>query len=118
MLWALAAVTVTLADWLMAVALIVAEIVLVSATVEDRDQMACPLPLVVAVRLAGVVLLPVPEMASVTVAPAITLFAPSLAVTVMVEVLDPVLAGIVAGEAETVELVADTVPAVTVTVAV
>ena len=108
----------TVGDWVIATPLIVAEIVLVSALVDDSVQVATPLPLVVAVRLTGLVLLLVPEIASVTLAPAIGLSAPSRAVTVMVELLAPELAVMVVGDADTAELEAETEPAVTVTVAV
>jgi len=60
----------------------------------------------------------VPVAARTTVAPWIGLVKASLAVTVMVEALDPLLALIDVGEAETVDCPAETLAAVTVTVAV
>lgn len=113
-----AGLTLTVAVWVIDTVLIVAEMIFVSATVEDNVHVATPLPFVVAVRLTGLVVLPDPEMARVTLAPAIVLFVPSRAVTLMVDVLDPELAVMVVGDAETVEFEAETVPAVTVTVAV
>jgi hypothetical protein len=62
--------------------------------------------------------LPVPVAARTTVAPWIGLLKASLAVTVIVEALDPLLALIDVGEAETADWAADTPAAVTVTLAV
>lgn len=88
-----------------------AETTLAPALVELRVPVATPLALV---GPAGCVrLLPLVGLAArTTVAPWIRLPMASLAVTVMVEVLDPVLAVIGVGAALTVDCVAETVPAV------
>src|SRR5512143_2763257 len=102
---AAAGLTVTVACWVIAVPLMVAETVFASATVEARVPVATPLAFVV---LAGwVSVLPLPVAASTTVAPLIGLPLPSFAVTVMVDPLPPAV--MLVGEAATVELVADTV---------
>src|SRR5205814_1732941 len=108
--------TVTGAGWVVATVLIVAEIVcppdVVGLTVAVRTPVVgwgVPLP--------GVSVFPVPPVAvRLTLAPPIGLPPASRAVTVIVLVPDP--AGIDAGAASTVEVVADTAPAVTVTGAV
>src|SRR5205807_1119588 len=106
------AVTVTAAVAVRAVPLTVADTVFPSATVELRVPVATPLA---SVRAAGCVsVLPVPVTASTTDAPLIGFPVPSLAVTVIV--VDPAPAVIVAGAAATVDSVAETVAAVTVSV--
>src|SRR5712692_6319050 len=107
------AVTTTVAVWVIATVLIVADTVFDSATVELRLPVATPLALVVPTGCVRV--FPVPVAASTTVAPAIGLPFASLAVTVMVDVPLPAVIGDVAA---TVDKDADTAPAVTVTVAV
>jgi len=107
-------VTLTVAVWVIAVPLIVAETVLVSATVEPSDPVATPLAFV---GPAGWVrVFPLPVDARITVAPLIGFPKPSLAVTVMVEAPPPAMIDI--GEAEIVDCEADKGPEVTVTVAV
>ncbi len=108
------AVTVTLAVWVMATALIVAETVLVSAVMELSVPVATPLPFV---ALPGCVsVLPEPVAARTTLAPLMALPFASRAVTVIVDV--PLPAVIEVGDAVTVDCDAETGPAVTVTVAV
>jgi len=107
------AVTVTVAVWVIATALIVAETVLLSATVELTVPVATPFAFV---NPGCVTVLPEPEAASTTVAPWIGLPLASFAVTVIVDV--PVPAVIEVGAATTVDWPALTPPAVTVTVAV
>jgi hypothetical protein len=82
-----AGVTVMLAVWVMAVPLIVAETVFVSATDELRLPVATPLALVTPAGWTSV--FPVPVAASTTVAPLIGLPPASLAVTVIVDVPFP-----------------------------
>jgi hypothetical protein len=110
--------TVTDAVCVMPTLLAVAEIVLTSAVVELSVHCATPLPLAVCVRLTGLVVLPMPETVSVTLAFGTPLPSPSFAVTVIcVAVAAPVeqeelQALIVVGAAMTVDWDADTVPAV------
>src|SRR5439155_911026 len=107
------AVTVTVAVWAIATPLIVAETVLASGVVELRVPVATPLAFV---GPAGWVrVLPEPVALRTTVAPLIGFPLASRAVTVIVEV--PLPAAIDVGDAVTVDCDADTVPAVTVTVA-
>src|SRR2546430_9214520 len=109
------AVTVTPAVCVIATALIVAEIVFAPALVELNVTVRTPVVGSV-VPVAGVKVFPVPPVAvRLTLAPPIGLPPASRAVTVMV---DEPPAGIDAGAAVTVEVVADTAPAVTVTPAV
>jgi hypothetical protein len=68
---AAAAFTLTVAVWVIATALIVADTVFDSATVELKLPVATPLALVV--PTGGVRVFPVPVAASATVAPAIGL---------------------------------------------
>src|SRR5216684_3653107 len=107
------AVTTTVAVWVIAIVLIVAETVFDSATVELKLPVATPLALVVPTGCVRV--FPVPVAASTTAAPAIGLPFASLAVTVMVELPLPAVIGDVA---TTVDCAAETVPAFTTTVAV
>src|SRR2546422_2490247 len=107
------AFTTTVAVWVIATVLIVADSVFDSATVELNVPVATPLAFVVA--LGCVRVLPVPVAVSTTVAPGIGLPNPSFAVTVMVDVPLPAAMGDVA---VTVDCSADTVPAFTTTVAV
>src|SRR5436190_2109921 len=109
------AVTVTPAVCVIATVLIVAEIG--CASCRDELNVAVRTPVVGSVvPVAGVSVFPVPPAAvRLTLAPAIGLPFASRAVTVMV---DEPPAGIEAGAAATVEVVADTAPAVTVTPAV
>src|SRR2546427_728418 len=108
------AFTTTVAVWVIATALIVAETVLEPAAVDDRVPVATPLASVVPtgwVRVFPVV----GVAASVTVAPGIGFPLASFAVTVMVDVPLPAAIGDVA---LTVDCAADSVPAFTTTVAV
>ena len=107
--------TVTPAVWVMATALIVAETVLPSATVDVSTLVNTPLLLVVPLAL-GVNTLLEPVEATVTDAPLIRFPCASFAVTVIVLPVPPAV--IEAGAAATVERLADTAPAVTVTAAV
>src|SRR2546422_301129 len=107
------AFTTTVAVWVIATVLIVADSVFDSATVELNVPVATPLAFVVA--LGCVSALPVPVAVSTTVAPGIGLPNPSFAVTVMVDVPLPAAMGDVA---VTVDCSTDTVPAFTTTVAV
>src|SRR6266513_2981199 len=110
------AVTVTGAVWVIATVLIVAEIVFPPVVVELHVAVRTPVVGSV-VPVAGVRVFPVPPVAvRLTLAPPIGLPPASRAVTVIVLVPDP--AGIEAGAASTVEVEADTAPAVTVTGAV
>ena len=107
-------VTVTVAVWVTATPLMVADTVLVSGVVELSEPVAIPLAFV---ELAGCVsVLPEPVALSVTVAPLTGFPFASRAVTVIVEV--PLPAVIEVGDAVTVDCEADTPPAVTVTAAV
>src|SRR6267378_3111356 len=108
------AVTVTAAVWVTAVPFTVAETVFPSGTVELNVPVATPLAFV---WPAGcVTVFPLPVAASTTVAKLTGLPYPSFAVTVIVAT--PLPGAIVAGAAATVDTVADTAPAVTVTGAV
>src|SRR5713226_10113736 len=107
------AFTVTVAVWVIATVLIVADTVFDCATVELKLPVATPLALVVPTGCVRV--FPVPVAASTTAAPAIGLPFASLAVTVMVELPLPAVIGDVAA---TVDCAAETVPAFTTTVAV
>src|SRR5216683_1258620 len=107
------AATVTVAVWVIATVLIVADTVFDSATVELKLPVATPLALVVPTGWVRV--FPVPVAASTTVAPAIGLPLASFAVTVTVDAPLPAVIGDVA---TTVDCAAETVPAVTTTVAV
>jgi hypothetical protein len=97
-----------------ATALIVAETVFPSATVELSVPVATPLAFVVPAGCVSV--LPVPVAANTTVAPEIGLPPASRAVTVIVEVSLPAVMEV--GVAATVDWAASTAPAVTVTAAV
>jgi hypothetical protein len=105
--------TTTVAVWVIATALIVADTVFDAATVELSVPVATPLAFVVPTGCVSV--LPVPVAASTTVAPAIGLLKASRAVTVMVDVPLPAVMGEVA---VTVDNVPETAPAFTTTVAV
>ena len=107
------AFTTTVAVCVIATALIVAEIVFDSASVDDSVPVATPLAFVVAAGCVSV--LPDPVVASTTVAPWIGLPFASRAVTVIVELPLPAAIGDVA---PTVDCAADTGPAFTTTVAV
>src|SRR5213593_4669996 len=93
----------------------VAETVFDSATVELRVPVATPLPFVV--PLGWVSVLPVPVAARTTVAPAIGFPDASRAVTVIVDWLLP-LEAVIGDVATTLDCPADTLLAVTTTVAV
>src|SRR5205807_882493 len=109
------AVTVTLAVCVIATVLIVAEIVFPPVVVELNVAVRTPVVGSV-VPVAGVRVFPVPpDAVRLTLAPPTGFPLASRAVTVIVE--EPP-AGIDAGAAATVEVVADTAPAVTVTLAV
>src|SRR5574341_95046 len=110
------AMTVTVSVCVIATVLIVAEMILAAAAVELSVPAAMPLTSVGAAGCVSV--LPVPVAASATVAPCSGLPNASRAVTVMVEAMEPALAAIVSGAAETVDCAADTAAAPTVTVAV
>jgi len=105
--------TTTVAVWVMATALMVADTVFDSATVALKVPVATPLAFVVPTGCVSV--FPVPVAASTTVAPAMRLPEASRAVTVIVEVPLPAVIGEVA---VTVDWVAETAPAFTTTVAV
>src|SRR5881296_630526 len=107
------AFTTTVAVCVIATALIVAEIVFDSASVDASVPVATPLAFVVVAGCVSV--LPDPVAASTTVAPGIGLPFASRAVTVIVEVPLPAVIGDVA---LTVDWLADTAPAFTTTVAV
>src|SRR6059036_3734741 len=107
------AFTTTVAVWVMATALIVAEIVFDSASVDASVPVATPLAFVGAAGCVSV--LPDPVAANTTVAPWIGLPLASRAVTVIVELPLPAAIGDVA---LTVDCAADTGPAFTTTVAV
>src|SRR3989454_857473 len=108
------AFTTTVAVWVIATALIVAETVLEPAAVDDRVPVATPLASVVPTGWVRV-LPAVGAAASVTVAPGIGFPFASRAVTVIVDVPLPAAIGDVA---LTVDCTADTPPAFTTTVAV
>src|SRR5438034_537818 len=107
------AFTTTVAVCVIATALIVAEIVFDSASVDASVPVATPLAFVVVAGCVSV--FPDPVAASTTVAPGIGLPIASRAVTVIVELPLPAAIGDVA---PTVDWLADTVPAFTTTVAV
>src|SRR5712692_1278055 len=107
------AFTTTVAVWVIATALIVAETVFDSAAVDERVPVTTPLTLVVPTGCVSV--FPVPDAARTTVAPWIGLPFASRAVTVIVEPVPPAVIGDVAA---TVDTLADTAPAFTTTVAV
>src|SRR5213594_4103664 len=107
------AFTTTVAVCVIATALIVAEIVFDSASVDASVPVATPLAFVVVAGCVSV--LPDPVAASTTVAPGIGFPLASRAVTVIVDVPLPAVIGEVA---LTVDCAADTVPAFTTTVAV
>src|SRR6266851_1068620 len=107
------AFTTTVAVWVTATALMVADTVFDSATVDERVPVATPLALVVAAGCVRV--LPGPVAARTTVAPGIGLPFASRAVTVIV---DPVPPAVIGDVAATVDCDADTLPALTTTVAV
>src|SRR5204863_163702 len=107
------AFTTTVAVCVIATALIVAEIVFDSASVDASVPVATPLALVVAAGCVRV--LPPPVAASTTVAPCTGLPLASRAVTVIVEVPLPAVMGDVAA---TLDCAPETVLAVTTTVAV
>src|SRR2546422_5645067 len=107
------AFTTTVAVCVIATALIVAEIVFDSASVDASVPVATPSPLVGPLGCVSVFCKPV--AASTTVAPGIGLPNPSLAVTVIVALPLPAAIGDVA---LTVDCAADTGPAFTTTVAV
>jgi hypothetical protein len=107
------AFTITVAVWVIATALIVAEIVFASASVDASVPVATPLAFVVVAGCVSV--FPDPVAASTTVAPWIGLPLASRAVTVIVDVPLPAAIGDVA---PTVDCAADTGPAFTTTVAV
>src|SRR5213594_2484839 len=108
------AFTTTVAIWVIATELIVAETVLEPAAVDDSVPVATPLASVVPTGCVRV-FPAVGVAASVTVAPWIGLPLASFAVTVIVDVPLPAAIGDVA---VTVDCVPDTVPAFTTTVAV
>src|SRR5438094_2629896 len=108
------AFTTTVAVWVIATELIVAETVFVPAAVALRVPVATPLASVVPTGWVRV-FPPVGVAASVTVAPWIGLPLASFAVTVLVDVPLPAVMGDVA---VTVDCVPDTVPGFTTTVAV
>src|SRR5207249_3402532 len=107
-------VTVTVAVWVTATPLIVAEIDCPPATAERSLPATVPSAQVGAVVRVSV--FPVPVVCSWSVAPALRFPFASRAVTVIVEI--PVPASIVGGAAATVDCAAETAPLVTVTVAV
>jgi len=109
-------VTVTVAVCVTATPSIVAETVFASATVELNVPVATPLALVG--PLGCVSVFPVPVAPSTTVAPAIGFPKASLAVTVMVDAVEPLLATIDVGAAVTVDTLPDSAAAVTETLAV
>src|SRR5437899_12524378 len=100
------AFTTTVAVWVIATELIVADTVFEPAAVDESVPVATPFASVVAAGWVSV--LPVVGVAaSVTVAPAIGLPKASLAVTVIVDAAPPAVIGEVA---TTVDWLADTVP--------
>src|SRR5690242_3698298 len=102
-----AAPTTTIAVWVIDTALIVADTVFDWATVELSVPVATPF--VSVTPAAWVRVFPEPDAASTTVAPAIGLPNPSLAVTVIVDWLAP-LEATTGDVAATVDWLADTVP--------
>src|SRR5512145_519162 len=106
------AATSTVAVWVIAMSLIVAETVSGPSVSELTDPLATPLA---SVGAAGCVTSAVPVTASVTVAPLIGLPKASFAVTVIVEVA-PGATDV--GDATTVDWASETGPGVTVTVGV
>src|SRR5213594_3567746 len=109
------AFTTTVAVCVIATALIVAEIVFDSASVDASVPVATPLAFVVAAGCVSV--LPPPVADRITVAPATGLSSASRAVTVIVEALAP-LEAVIGDVAATLECPPETVLAVTTTVAV
>src|SRR5439155_321821 len=109
------AFTTTVAVCVIATALMVAEIVFDSASVDDSVPVATPLAFVVAAGCVSV--LPPPVADRITVAPATGLSSASRAVTVIVEALAPFEA-VIGDVAATLECPPETVLAVTTTVAV
>src|SRR5205809_946989 len=109
------AFTTTVAVCVIATALIVAEIVLDSARVDDKVPVATPLAFVVVAGCVSV--LPDPVADSIPAAPATGLSSASRAVTVIVEALAP-LEAVIGDVAATLECPPETVLAVTTTVAV
>ena len=107
-------ITVTVAVCVMATPPAVAETVFASATVEASVPVATPLALVTATGCTSE--LPVPVAPNTTAAPGITLPFTSRAVTVMVVLGPP--AEMEPGEAVRVDVPAETVPGLTVTMAV
>src|SRR2546427_6636156 len=107
------ALTTTVAVWVIATALIVADTVFDSAAVDERVPVATPLALVVPTGCVSV--FPVPEAASTTVAPWIGLPLASRAVTVIVDPVPPAVIGDVAATSDCADA---TAPAFTTTVAV
>ena len=106
--------TVTVAVWVIGVPPIVADTVLVPVVVELRAPVATPVALVAPAGWVSV--LPVPVADITTVAPPTGFANASRAVTVMLEATPPPLAWMLDGEALTVDVVAETGPALTVTV--
>src|SRR2546426_309703 len=109
------ALTTTVAVWVIATVVILAEAVFVSATVELSVPVATPLAFVVA--LGCVRVFPVPVAASTTVAPAIGFPEASRAVTVIVDVLAP-LEAVIGDVADKLDCPPETLLVVTTTVAV
>jgi len=98
---AVAGLTAIVAVWVMATPPIVAETVFPSATVALNVPVATPLAFVLPTGCVRV--FPVPVAAKATIAPLIGLPPASIAVTVIVLALDPVLAVIAPGAALTVD---------------
>src|SRR5262245_21813802 len=105
------AVTVTVAVWLTATPPAVADTVLAPAPVELSADVKTRLAFVT--PFTGDKVLPVPGAATVIGVPASTLPLASRTVMVTAAVTAPVLAVIEAGDADTVDCVAETAPAVT-----
>src|SRR5512143_4121293 len=105
--------TVTVAVWVIGVPPIVADTVLVPVVVELRAPVATPVALVAPAGWVSV--LPVPVVDNTTVAPPTGFANASRAVTVMLEATPPPLAWMLDGEALTVDVPAETGPALTVT---
>src|SRR6266853_6448113 len=93
------ALTTTVAVWVIATALIVADTVFDSAAVDERVPVATPLALVV--PTGCVTVFPVPVAARTTVAPWIGFPLASRAVTVIVEPVPPAVIGDVAATVDT-----------------